>query len=159
MAEIKWIKLFTNVFDNRKIKMIQSLPDGDSIVVIWFQLLCLAGNINDDGNIYFTEEVPYTEQMLATQFNKPLALIQFAIKTFLQFNMMDVVDDIYHISNWQKYQNIDGMEKVREQNRIRKQNQRERQYLLSQGESRDGHVTVTQCHATERREKKEESRK
>ena len=157
MAEIKWIKLFTNVFDNRKIKMILSLPDGDSIVVIWFQLLCLAGNINDDGNIYFTEEVPYTEQMLATQFNKPLALIQFAIKTFLQFNMMDVVDDIYHISNWQKYQNVDGMDKVKEQNRIRQKRWYDTHCLSEPNVSPN--VSLTQPNATERREKKEESRK
>lgn len=63
MAEVKWIKIATEIFDNRKIKQIENLPDGDSIIVIWFKLLCLAGNINDNGMVYFTQEIPYTEQM------------------------------------------------------------------------------------------------
>lgn len=124
MAEIKWIKIVTDIFDNRKIKQIESLPDGDTIIVIWFKLLCLAGVINDNGSIYITQEIPYTEETLATQFNRPLATIQLAMKTFQAFGMIEVINDVLHISNWENYQNIEGMEKVREQNRIRQQRHR-----------------------------------
>ena len=143
MASIKWIKLFTDVFDNRKIKQIESLPDGDSIIVIWFKLLSLAGNINDSGFIYFTKEIPYTEQMLSTQFNRPLSTIQLAMRTFEQFEMIEIIDNIYHISNWEKYQNIEGMEKVREQTRQRVAKHREKQKALP------SNVTVTLRNATE----------
>ena len=153
MADIKWIKIVTDMFDNRKIRQIECLPDGDSIIVIWMKLLCLAGQTNDNGMVYFTKDIPYTEQMLAQQFNRPLTTIQMALKTFEQFGMVELVDNILHISNWEKYQNIDGMEKIREQNRLRKQRQRERQKLLTDM-SQDSHVTVTQGHATE--EDKEE---
>lgn len=78
--------------------------------------------------------------MLATQFNRPLATIQLALKTFERFGMIELVNDMLHISNWEKYQNIDGMERIREQNRLRKQRERERK-KLSQN---DSHVTVTQ---------------
>ena len=153
MADIKWIKIVTDMFDNRKIRQIECLPDGDSIIVIWMKLLCLAGQTNDNGMVYFTKDIPYTEQMLSQQFNRPLTTIQMALKTFEQFGMVELVDNILHISNWEKYQNIDGMEKIREQNRLRKQRQRERQKLLTDM-SQDSHVTVTQGHATE--EDKEE---
>ena len=153
MADIKWIKIVTDMFDNRKIRQIECLPDGDSIIVIWMKLLCLAGQTNDNGMVYFTKDIPYTEQMLSQQFNRPLTTIQMALKTFEQFGMVELVDNILHISNWEKYQNIDGMEKIREQNRLRKQRQRERQKLLADM-SQDSHVTVTQGHATE--EDKEE---
>ena len=126
MADVKWIKMSTSIFDNRKIRIIESLPEGNAVIVIWLKLLCLAGNINDCGMIYFTKEIPYTEQMLSTQFNTPLTTIQLAIKTFEQFGMIEIINDMLHISNWEKYQNIEGMDKIREQNRIRKQKQRER---------------------------------
>ena len=119
MADIKWIKIVTDMFDNRKIRQIECLPDGDSIIVIWMKLLCLAGQTNDNGMVYFTKDIPYTEQMLAQQFNRPLTTIQMALKTFEQFGMVELVDNILHISNWEKYQNIEGMEKIREQTRKR----------------------------------------
>lgn len=148
MADVKWIKLSTGIFDNRKIRQIECLPDGDSIIVIWMKLLCLAGEINDCGMVYFTREIPYTDQMLSQQFNRPLTTIQMALNTFQQFGMIQLIDNILHISNWEKYQNVEGMERIREQNRLRKQKQRERQKLLP-SMSQDSHVTVTQCHATE----------
>ena len=104
MAEVKWIKMATNIWDNRKIVQIESLPDGDTIIVIWLKLLCLAGTTNDSGMVYFTKEIPYTEQMLATLFNRPLATIQFALKVFQEFEMISIIDDFLQISNWKKYQ-------------------------------------------------------
>lgn len=119
MAEVKWIKMATNLFDNRKIRQIEVLPDGNAIIVIWLKLLCLAGNINDNGWVYFTQDIPYTEQMLATQFHEPLPTIQLALRTFEAFGMLETTNDIMKISNWEKYQNVEGMEKIREQGRIR----------------------------------------
>lgn len=145
MAEVKWIKMATNIWDNRKIVQIESLPDGDTIIVIWLKLLCLAGTTNDSGMVYFTKEIPYTEQMLSTLFNRPLSTIQFALKVFQEFEMISIIDDFLQISNWKKYQNIEGMDKIREQNRIRKQNQRERQkIMIEQDMSRDMSRDVTQ---------------
>lgn len=142
MAEVKWIKLSIDVFDNRKIKLIEALPDGDAMVVTWFKLLCLAGNTNDNGDVYFTNEVPYTEEMLATLFNKPLQTVRMALNTFQQFGMLEVIDDIIHISNWEKYQNVEGMDRIREQTRNRVAKHREKKKL-------ECNVTVTQCNATD----------
>ena len=132
MAKVKWIKLATGVFDNRKIRQIECLPDGDSIIVIWMKLLCLAGDINDCGMVYFTKEIPYTDQMLAQQFNRPLITIQMALNTFQQFGMIELVDDILYISNWEKYQNVDGMEKIKEQNRLRQKRWYDKQKALAE---------------------------
>lgn len=167
MGEVKWIKLAADIFDNRKIRQIESLPDGDAIVVIWLKLLCLAGNINDSGLVYFTKEIPYTEEMMATQFNRPLPTIKLALQVFEQFGMITTEDDLLKIANWDKYQNLEGLEKIKEQNRLRKQNQRERERLenknetchaLSRDMSRDRHVTVTQCHAIDIEKEEERER-
>lgn len=144
MAEVKWVKIVTDIFDNRKIKQIESLPEGDTIIVIWFKILCLAGTINDNGNIYITKEIPYTDETLATQFNRPLKTIQLALHTFQTFGMVEIIDDVLKVSNWENYQNIEGLEKIREQNRLRQQKYRENQRLL------DSNVTVTQHNALDK---------
>ena len=105
MTEVKWIKLDVGVFDNRKVKQIRALPEGDSLLVIWLQLLCLAGTINDNGRIYLTEEIPYTDQMLRNFLQEPLATVQLALTTFSNMGMIEVQDDIIYIANWAKYQN------------------------------------------------------
>lgn len=88
MADVKWIKIATNMFDNRKIKLIEVMPEGDAIIAIWFKLLCLAGTTNDSGTVYFTKDIPYTEEMLASIFNRPLTTVRLAIATFKKFEMV-----------------------------------------------------------------------
>lgn len=126
MAEVKWIKLDTDIFNNRKIKLIRKMPDGDAIVGIWLQILCLAGKINDDGLIYITKDIPYTDETLATEFDRPLNTIRLALQTFQQFGMVELTNNFLAISNWQKYQSADKLERIREQNRIRKQKERQK---------------------------------
>lgn len=157
MAEVKWIKITTDIFDNRKIRQIESMPDGDALVVIWLKLLILAGIVNDGGAVYFTQDIPYTDQLLATQFGRPLHTVQLALATFRKFGMIEIVDDIIMVSNWEKYQNVGGMERIREQNRIRKQKQREREKMkcIQDGYNLDTqmcdcHVTSLASHATDK---------
>ena len=152
MADVKWIKIVTDIFDNRKIKIIRKMPEGNAIVVTWFQILCLAGETNDNGLVYITKDIPYTEETLSNSFDTPLPIIKLALDTFIKLGMICTFNDFMCVSNWEKYQNTDGLEKIREQGRIRKQRQREKQTLINPM-SRDSHVTVTghvtQCHATE----------
>ena len=148
MADVKWIKMATNMFDNRKIKQIECLPDGDAIIVIWMKMLCLAGNINDCGSVYFTKDIPYTEQMLATQFNRPLPTIQLALKTFEQFGMIEVVDNILLISNWEKYQSVDKLHELREYNRLAQQKSRAKRKLLQN--VNDMSMTSQSCQGTDK---------
>lgn len=150
MSEVKWIKLQADMFENRKIRQIELLPESDGIILVWVRLICLAGQVNDNGFIYLTRELPYTADMLAQQFNKPLSTIQLALTTFERFEMIEVIDDVLHISNWEKYQNTQSLDRIREQNRERKQRQRERERALllssrgSENVSRDMSRDVTQ---------------
>ncbi len=127
MADVKWIKIAINMFDNRKIRQIETMPDGDSLLLIWVKLLCLAGNVNDGGYIYLTKEIPYTDEMLATQFNKPITTIRLALKTFAQFGMIEIINNMIFLSSWEKYQNTDKLEEMREKNRARQKRYYDRQ--------------------------------
>ena len=127
MSDVKWIKIEIDIFNNRKIKQIRKLPDGDGVIGIWLQILCLAGTVNDCGTIYLTRDVPYTDQMLSVEFDRPISIIKMALDVFRQFGMISIVNDFIQVSNWEKYQNVDGMEKMREQGRARIARYRERQ--------------------------------
>ena len=150
MSEIKWIKLSTGVFDNRKIKQIERMPDGDALIVIWFKLLVLAGNINDGGAVWFTRDIPYTDQLLASEFNRPLTTIQLALDTFLKFGMIEIVDNIIQVSNWEKYQSVEGMERIREQTRKRVAECRERKKLTPPPCNATCNATVTHGNGTDK---------
>ena len=150
MAEIKWIKLTVNMFDDEKIRLIQAMPESDAIIIIWIRLLALAGKTNSNGQIFITENMPYNDEMLATLFNKPVNTIRLAIETLRNFGMVDVLGDgTLEVINWEKHQNVDAMEKLREQERLRKQKQRNRQKQIELPMSRDSHGTVTGRHATD----------
>jgi len=127
MSEIKWIKILTGIFDDEKIKLIDSMPDRDSVFTIWIKLLTLAGKINDNGCIYVNEDFPYTDEMLSTIFNRPLNTIRMALDIFRKFKMIEILKNgkIY-ICNWEKHQNIDGMDKIRQQNKLRQEKYRNR---------------------------------
>lgn len=144
MSEVKWIKLSTAMFDDEKIRLIEQMPDADTIIVIWVKLLAQAGKTNASGYIFLSENIPYTEEMLATIFNRPLATVRYALKVFQDLGMVGIDDNSFiSVSNWEKHQNVEGLERIREQNRIRKQRQRDREQLKLEGhvKSRDSHAT------------------
>ena len=147
MSDIRWIKLTTDMFENRKIKYLRRLPEGDSIVLIWVMLLTMAGRCNAGGMIFLTENIPYDSKMLADELGFEENTVKLAIQSLERLGMISSTNYL-QITNWEEYQNIEGMERVREQNRLRKQAQRDREKALL----RDGHVTVTESHATEKEE-------
>lgn len=148
MNNIKWIKISIDFFDDEAIKLIEQMPEGDSLIVIWLKLLISAGKINDGGFVYFKKEFPYTEEMLATVFNRPINVIRLAIKTFEKFGMIQIANEQQiFISNWEKHQNIEGMERVKEQTKQRVQRYREKNKLLTSNVTCN--VTVTQSNETE----------
>lgn len=136
-ADVKWIKLDTGFYHNRKIKQIRKMPDGSDICLMWVFLLCIAGQINDHGQVYFTEEIPYTEETLAAEFDLPIQTVRLGLEVFQRFGMIEIVDDILHLSAWEKYQNVEKLDKYREYQRNYHKEYRERQKALRAPENED----------------------
>ena len=138
MADIKWIKLDVGFPDNRKIKRIRKLPDGDKIILFWVFLLARAGETNQSGALFFTANVPYTEEDFAADFDFEIDLVRLALATLERFKMIERYDDIIFIKNWDEYQELDKLEKINEKNRLRQAKYRKKQQLLAKS-----NVTVT----------------
>lgn len=136
MAEVKWIKITTDVFDDEKILLIESLPEADSIIVIWFKLLCLAGKQNNSGVFMMGNSIPYTDKMLATIFRRKETTVQLALETFARYGMIEMIDDVITIPNWGKHQNLEQIEARREYQREYQREYRQKQKLLVESDSK-----------------------
>ena len=147
MAEVKWVKLTTDMFDNRKVKYLRKLPDGNNIVLIWVMLLTMAGRCNASGMIFLTENVPYTPKMLADELGFEENTVILALKALENLNMIVTDNGFFAIAGWEEYQNTDRLAEIREQTRKRVAKCREKKQLL-QG-SVTSSVTVTECNDIE----------
>lgn len=134
MSDIKWIKITTDIFDDEKILLIESMPDADAIIVIWFKLLCLAGKQNNSGVFLINGRIPYTDEMLATIFRRKVSTVRLALQTFENFGMVEIVNGTITIPNWGKHQSIDKIEARNQYQKEYMREYRKKQALIAAGE-------------------------
>lgn len=159
MADVKWIKITTDMFDNRKIKHLRRLPDGDSIVLIWVMLLTLAGRCNSGGMIFLTENIPYTPKMLADELDFEESTVQLALNALEQLGMIQTNDNGFlAVTGWEKHQNIEGMEKIRESKRLAQARWRAKQTAIAEKSTVDSTVDSTRISVDHAEEEKEEEK-
>jgi len=127
MAKVSWIKIEIEMFSNRKIKQIRKMPEGNNIVLIWVMLLTMAGRCNSNGIIFLTENIPYTTKMLADELDFEESIIQLALTVLEKFGMITRDSELLSIPGWEEHQSADELEKIRDQNRKRVAEYRERQ--------------------------------
>lgn len=147
MSDIKWIKICTDIFDDEKILLIESMPEADSIIVIWFKLLCLAGKQNNSGVFMLNDRIPYTDKMLATIFRRKETTVTMALRTFEDFGMIEIVDGTITIPKWGKHQSLDKIEKTNERQREYMREYRKKQKLLACGAALDDGECKTNSNA------------
>lgn len=130
MTEVKWIKIATDIFDDEKILLIESLPDSYAVITAWFKLLCLAGKQNNDGVFLMNDKIAYTDKMLATIFRMKESTVRLALDTFERFGMIQKIDGTITIPNWNKHQTLDAYEKKKARDRKYQAERRARQRAL-----------------------------
>ena len=133
MADVKWIKITTDIFDDEKILLIESMPDAYAIITVWFKLLCLAGKQNNSG-VFMLGKIAYTDKMLATIFRMKETTVTLALQAFEQFGMIEIIDGVITIPNWGKHQNLDQLESKKEYMRNYMSEYRNKQKALTSGE-------------------------
>jgi predicted phage replisome organizer len=156
MAEVKWVKLTTDMFDNRKIKHLRRLPEGNNIVLIWVMLLTMAGRCNAGGMIFLTENIPYTAKMLADELDFEENTVLLALQVLEQLDMIVTDNGFFSIAGWEEYQNADKLAEIRAKDRERKRLKRAQAKALPQV-STDVHGMSTECpHIEEEKEEEKE---
>ena len=158
MAEVKWIKIATDIFDDEKILLIEALPDAYAIITVWFKLLCLAGKKNNGGVFLMNDKIHYTDKMLATIFRMNESTVKLALNAFEQFKMIEIVEGIITIPNWNKHQTLDAYERKKERDRLYQEERRAKQRALIEKSSdksseRTSDVAVSDIDKEEDKEK------
>lgn len=154
--DVKWIKILTDIFDDEKVLMIESMPECDTILVIWFKLLCLAGKQNN-GGVFMMGHIPYTDEMFAAIFRRSLNVVRLALNTFEQFGMIEIIRDTVTIPNWNKHQTLDAYEKKKERDRLYQAERRAAQRaLIEKSSDTSSYVASLEEEREEDKEKEEE---
>ncbi len=130
LSDVKWIRISTDIFKDDKMMLIRGMPNGDSLFVLWIFLLIQAGRLNDDGRVYAAKGIAFTAQSLSTISAIPVTTIELGLKLLSELKMIEIDKNGIIILNWEKHQNIEGLEKIREQTRLRVQRFRNKQKEL-----------------------------
>jgi len=154
MADVKWIKITTDIFDDEKILLIEGLPDSYAIITVWFKLLCLAGKQNNNG-VFMMGRIPYTNQMLATIFRMKETTVAMALEVFSNYGMVEIVEGVITIPNWKKHQSLDAYEKRKERDRLYQAERRAAQRALIEKSSDESSDVASLEEDKEKDEEKE----
>lgn len=151
MVQVQWLKVYTDIFDNEKMKKLLRNRDGDTYFRVWIQLLTLAAKSNQHGAILLGENIPMSKEDLAKVMHKTLNKLDKIIQDLHKLDMIIVEKDTICIKNWDMYQSADELEKLRESNRRRQQKYREKQ--------KNSNVIVTSSNTEDKnREEKNKNR-
>lgn len=144
MAEnVQWIKLIVGMFDGESFKKIKRARIGgekfrDKLTAIWFELMDFAGKCNHHGAFINSREIPFVSMDdIAAMIDREPDELQLCMKFFINEGMIEIVDDVYMLSNWTKYQNTEGLDKIREQKRISQAKWRAKKKALAAGNNED----------------------
>ena len=105
MAQVQWLKLYIDIFDNEKIKKLLRNRDGDSYFRAWIQLLILAGKSNNKGAVLLGENIPMSLEDLAKVMHKTLPKLTRIIPFLLKIGV-----DIKMQMNLIKYEKMEEKE-------------------------------------------------
>lgn len=86
-----WLKLKRDFFKRHDIQIIESMPNGKDYILFYLKLLC--ESVDHEGNLRFSDEIPYNEEMLSTITNTNIDVVRNAINIFTELRMMELMDD------------------------------------------------------------------
>lgn len=90
-SKFYWLKLKRDFFKRHDIQILESMPNGKEYSLFYLKLLC--ESIDHDGELRFSDTIPYNEQMLATITNTNVDVVRVAVKVLCELDMMEVMDD------------------------------------------------------------------
>lgn len=84
-----WFKLKKDFFKRHDIRILESMQDGEKIVLFYLKLLC--ESVDHDGALRFSDTVPYTPQMLASVTGTELSVVTRALDILQELELL-VID-------------------------------------------------------------------
>lgn len=149
MEDVKWIKLKVGMFDGESFKKIKRAKIGgesfrDKLTAVWFELMDFAGKCNHGGAFVNSREIPYSDlEDIATMIDREKQELELCMTFYIREGMVEIVNDIYLLSNWTAYQNEAKLQEIREKRNSKQAKWRAKQKaLLGSGEEENVDQTV-----------------
>jgi len=86
-----WLKLKRDFFKRHDIRIIEEMPNGKDYLLFYLKLLL--ESIDHEGELRFSETIPYNEQMLSVITNTNIDIVRSAMKIFTDLKMIEIFDD------------------------------------------------------------------
>lgn len=118
MYDVKYVKLIVGARNGKSMKQLKSLPEGEKMALLWYEIMQLAGEVNERGFLYYDNDFPYTEEMLGVELGYDTKFIKYALGCLQRLNMISIIDNVYYLTNWEKYQNVESLEKLKERRKL-----------------------------------------
>lgn len=106
MAFETWTSIMIDLLSNKKVHLLETLPNGDFLILLWIRLLCLAAVTNQGGLLLLLENTPYTPEMLAHYFRYPLQQLQEALSIYCRYQLIEIENNTIRLLNWSEYQDM-----------------------------------------------------
>ena len=160
---VKWIKFMIGCTDGSSFKRMRNAKIGgvdyrDKLEAIWFELLDFAGMCNHGGAFIDDREIPYSNIAdIATQISRTEEELELCMQFYINTGMVEIIDNIYMLSNWSKYQNNDYLTDKREYDRIKQQEYRARQKAIVENQKQVQQLPTTFDENNEKNENEEKN--
>lgn len=126
MEKVRWIKLSTDIFSNRKIKILLKERDGDTYFRMWIQILTIAGECNRNGGLYISDNVPFKIEDFTNIIGKSSKTFTKVLQKFVDLGMLIYKDDTYFVKNWNRYQSTEKFNKIIKSAKVIEENENEK---------------------------------
>lgn len=91
MARLYWMKLKRDFFKRHDIQVIEAMPNGKDYVLFYLKLLC--ESLDHEGNLRFSDTIPYNEEMLSAITHTNVDIVRGAMKVLISLGLVELFDD------------------------------------------------------------------
>lgn len=86
-----WLKLKRDFFKRHDIRIIESMPNGKDYILFYLKLLL--ESIDHEGELRFSDAIPYNDQMLSVITNTNIDIVRSAMKLFVELKLLEIKSD------------------------------------------------------------------
>ena len=86
-----WLKLKRDFFKRHDIRIIEAMPNGKDYILFYLKLLL--ESIDHEGELRFSDAIPYNDQMLSVITNTNIDIVRSAMKLFVELKLVEIKSD------------------------------------------------------------------
>lgn len=86
-----WLKLKKDFFKRHDVKIVEKMENGKDYVLFYLKLLC--ESLDHNGNLRFSDTIPYDENMLSAITDVNIDIVRSAMRIFISLNLIEVLED------------------------------------------------------------------